>query len=171
MGVTKGQAVRAHRWRSTRWQHVAEVAETIRAASFEDASAVVRARLDRRLIALAALVRNVDGRGSAVDGMLREGILLELAGLAKAQRSGRGAVLLVQWPLSPLGRLRLAQGLTDVEWAELAASSPRRMTAIRIDLFVCRRLLGPSSATFRVADRLAGGVRREPSPTGVILLP
>jgi hypothetical protein len=108
-------------WRASHWRAVATIAADLARAGFPGASGLVAATLIDRCREIGRLAAVVDGRGSAVDSMLHEDLVTELALLERAQRHGSGAVVLVRWPRSREERVAMASELTGAEWAELHA--------------------------------------------------
>ncbi|GAA4663517.1 hypothetical protein [Frondihabitans cladoniiphilus] len=156
---------RKHQWRTEGWRGLGDIAQTARVVGFACASEAVADRLDRRLGWLGQLTRNVDRRGSVVEDLVFRDVRRELGRFEAFQRTGHGLADVLSWPGLPWTRLTLAEGMTLAEWDELRGSDPRRLAALRRDLRLCELLVGPSSTSLTVADRLAGGVRLEPSPT------
>lgn len=118
------RAVRSHvapRWQTSHWAAVAGVAADLARHGFPVASGLVAATLVERCREIERLAGVVDRRGSAVDSMLHEDLVTELALLERAQRNGAGAVTLVRWPRNAADRIAMAAELTSREWAELHA--------------------------------------------------
>jgi hypothetical protein len=116
-----GPSVRTPHWRTSHWRAVATIAADLARAGFPAASGLVAATLIDRCREIGRLAAVVDRRGSAVDSMLHEDLVTELALLERAQRNGSGAVVLVRWPRSREDRVAMAAELTGAEWAELYA--------------------------------------------------
>jgi hypothetical protein len=117
-----GDRVRpAQRWRTSHWSAVATIAEDLARHGFPEASGLDAATLVERCREIRRLAAVVDRRGSAVDSMLHEDLVTELALLERAQRNGAGAVTLVRWPRNAADRIAMAAELTSREWAELHA--------------------------------------------------
>jgi hypothetical protein len=153
-------------WRTDAWRAVAEAADQIRADGFGRASIALTERLDQRLRRIAGLAVACDRHGSAVERQLHASLVHELRRLGRARSDRRDAVAALIWPWSPNARLALAAGLTDMEWAILVDEHPDRVAGLARDRRLVEMLVGPGTVSIRVADRLAGGVRIEPSPTG-----
>ena len=63
------------------------------------------------------------------------------------------------------------RGSVPVEWAQIAVQDPRRLKAIRRDVFVSDLLVGPSVASLILAGRLAGESHAASAPSTGMVLP